>query len=571
MLSNVHVKNFALIDEADIPLAGHLNVLTGETGAGKSILLGAINLALGARTSRDVIRSGADYALAELTFTELGEKVSGVAEELGIDIEDDEIVISRKLMANGKSIVRINGETMNAAAARQLTGELIDIYGQNEHQSLLDTSKHLEFVDRMLGSEAVQLKELILNEFGEYSSIRKELDSLENDPQVRAREIDRIRLEIDEIERAELKDGEEEALRAERKVLANAGLIEEALGNASGFLYNDDGCSDMLSAAIRALSRVSELDENLSGYLDELSDVDSRISDIHREIEDYLASMPESAERLEEVDSRLELIRRLKQKFGNTVEEIYAFCEANKERLDKLSEFENYVDDLESRLGIAERRCREHSEELSRLRRETAQILKKQISSALLELNFNRVSFDICFTKRDDLHPDGIDRAEFMISLNPGEELKSLSKVASGGEMSRIMLAIKSVFARRETIGTLIFDEIDTGISGITAQKVADKLCAISEEHQVICITHLPQIAAMADSHFCVSKSVLGDKTLVSVNELDKQGILAELGRILGGEELSDSVFKAASDIRESAESRKQEIRRNLTINSKKR
>ncbi len=561
MLSNVHVKNFALIDEADIPLADHLNILTGETGAGKSILLGAINLALGARTSRDVIRSGADYALAELTFNDIGGKVSEIAGELGIDIPDDEIIISRKLMANGKSIVRINGETMNAAAARELTGELIDIYGQNEHQSLLDTAKHLEFVDRMLGSEAAQLKEIIAAEYEEYASVRKEIDSLENDPQQRAREIDRISSEIAEIERAELKDGEEEALRAERKVLANAGLIEEALGNAGGYLYNDDGCSDMLSAAIRALSRVSDLDENLSGYLDELSDVDARITDIHREIQDYLDSMPESAQRLEEVDSRLDLISRLKMKFGNTVDEIYAFCEANKEKLVKLSEFENYVDELGDRLEAAQRKCREHSVELSRLRKETAQVLKKQISSALLELNFNRVSFDICFTDREELHADGIDRAEFMISLNPGEELKSLAKVASGGEMSRIMLAIKSVFARRETIGTLIFDEIDTGISGITAQKVADKLCAIADEHQVICITHLPQIAAMADSHFRVSKSVSQDKTTVSVDILDKEGILNELGRILGGDQLSSNVLEAAADIRSSANMRKKEIR----------
>ena len=561
MLSNVHVKNFALIDEADIPLADQLNVLTGETGAGKSILLGAVNLALGARTSRDVIRTGADYALAELTFTELGDKVLGVAEELGIDVEDDEIVISRKLMTNGKSIVRINGETMNAAAARQLTGELIDIYGQNEHQSLTDTAKHLEFVDRMLGAEAVQLKNLIASEYAEYDAIRKELDGLENDPAVRAREIDRLNSEIAEIERAELKDGEEEALKAERKILSNAGLIEEALGNASGFLYNDDGCSDMLSAAIRALSRVGELDENLNGYLEELNEVDSRISDIHREIEDYLESMPESAERLQEVDSRLELYSRLKLKFGSTVEEIYAFCEANRERLGKLSEFENYVDDLESRLAVSERKCREHSEELSRLRHETAQILKKQISAALLELNFNRVSFDICFTQRDELHADGLDRAEFLISLNPGEEPKSLAKVASGGEMSRIMLAIKSVFARRETIGTLIFDEIDTGISGITAQKVADKLCAIADEHQVICITHLPQIAAMADTHYCVSKRVEGDSTTVSVDILEETGILNELGRILGGDQLSSSVLEAAADIRSSADTRKKEIR----------
>ena len=561
MLSNVHVKNFALIDETDIGLAGNLNVLTGETGAGKSILLGAVNLALGARTSRDVIRSGCEFALAELTFTGIGQRAAAAAEELGIDVSDDEIVISRKLMTNGKSIVRINGETMNAAAARSITAELIDIYGQNEHQSLTDTAKHLEIIDRMLGTEAVRLKDLIAEEYGEYSRIRDELDGLENDPALRAREIDRLRAEIDEIERAELKEGEEENLKAERKVLANAGLITEALASACGYLYNDDGVSDMLSAAIKALGRVGELDENLGGYLDELSDIDSRVSDIYREMEDYLGSMPESTERLNEVDERLDLISRLKLKFGNSVEDIYAFCEANKERLEKLSEFESYVGRLEKDLETAGAKCRQHSLELSKLRKDTAAVLKDQICDALAELNFNKVSFEIGFTEREELHADGLDRAEFLISLNPGEELKSLSKVASGGEMSRIMLAVKSVFARRETIGTLIFDEIDTGISGITAQKVADKLCAIAEEHQVICITHLPQIAAMADSHFCVTKTALDNATKVSVDILDESGILNELGRILGGENPSESVLEAAADIKNDAASRKKEIR----------
>ena len=561
MLSNVHVKNFALIDETDIGLAGNLNVLTGETGAGKSILLGAVNLALGARTSRDVIRSGCEFALAELTFTGIGQRAAAAAEELGIDVSDDEIVISRKLMTNGKSIVRINGETMNAAAARSITAELIDIYGQNEHQSLTDTAKHLEIIDRMLGTEAVRLKDLIAEEYGEYSRIRDELDGLENDPALRAREIDRLRAEIDEIERAELKEGEEENLKAERKVLANAELITEALASACGYLYNDDGVSDMLSAAIKALGRVGELDENLGGYLDELSDIDSRVSDIYREMEDYLGSMPESTERLNEVDERLDLISRLKLKFGNSVEEIYAFCEANKERLEKLSEFESYVGRLEKDLETAGAKCRQHSLELSKLRKDTAAVLKDQICDALAELNFNKVSFEIGFTEREELHADGLDRAEFLISLNPGEELKSLSKVASGGEMSRIMLAVKSVFARRETIGTLIFDEIDTGISGITAQKVADKLCAIAEEHQVICITHLPQIAAMADSHFCVTKTALDNATKVSVDILDESGILNELGRILGGENPSESVLEAVADIKNDAAARKKEIR----------
>lgn len=561
MLSNVHVKNFALIDEADIGLNDNLNILTGETGAGKSILLGAINLALGARTSRDVVRANADYALAELTFTGLSRGAVEAANGLGIDTSEDELVISRKLLSTGKSIVRINGETMNAAAAREVTSELIDIYGQNDHQSLLDAARHLDIIDRFLGPEAVTLKTVIAEEYAQYADLVSEKNGLENDPQKRAREIDRLQSEIMEIEQAELKEGEEEELKAERRVLANANLISEALGTACDALYRDNGCSDSMSAAVKALARVSDLDENLGGMLDELGELDSRISDVYRELQDYLDSMPNSMERLTEVDERLDLISHLKSKFGRTVEEIYAFMEENRERLTKLAEFESYVDSLDRRISAVERTCFEHSDELSRLRHEAAEILKRQIATALQELNFNQVRFDIEFTKKDELHADGIDSAEFMISLNPGESLKPLKNVASGGEMSRIMLAIKSVFAKRETIGTLIFDEIDTGISGITAQKVADKLCAIASAHQVICITHLPQIAAMADTHFKVAKHVENDRTIVSIGRMSDRGTLEELGRILSGEELSDSVLEAAADIRDSAMARKNKIR----------
>ena len=561
MLSNVHVKNFALIDEADIGLDNHLNILTGETGAGKSILLGAINLALGARTSKDVVRSSAEYALAELTFTEVSPGAVSAARELGIDCDDDEIVISRKLMSNGRSVVRINGETMNSAAARTVTSELIDIYGQNEHQSLTDTSRHLEIVDRFLGPEAVTLKSQIAGEYADYAALMAERSGMETDPLKRTRRIDLLTSEIREIEQAQLKEGEEEALKAERRILANAALIREALGQTISSLYDEGGASDMLSNALKALGRVGELDENLGTYLDELAEVDLRVSDIYREISDYLDSMPDSEERLNEVDSRLELISDLKRKYGSTVAEIYEFCESERNTLQKLTEFETYLEKLEGRISAAERQCLEHSAELSRLRAEAAQILKNQISKALLELNFNQVRFDIQFARREGLHADGIDTCEFVISLNPGEELKSLARIASGGEMSRIMLAIKSVFARRETIGTLIFDEIDAGISGITAQKVADKLCTIASERQVICITHLPQIAAMADAHFKVEKHVADGCTMVSIKKADEQTTIAELGRILGGESLSETVMEAAQDIRQKALKRQKELR----------
>lgn len=561
MLSNVHVKNFALIDEADIELSKGLNILTGETGAGKSILLGAINLALGARTSKDVVRTNAEYCLAELTFTDFGDSVKKVAAELGIEECEDELVISRKLSTGGKSVIRINGETVSAAQARMLTSELIDIYGQSEHLSLMDEARHLDIVDRFLGPDAVSLKHTIGEEHREYSRLRAEFAGLENDPARRAREIDRIRSEISEIEQAQVREGEEEDLKDERRLLANASLITEALSNVSSYLYGNDGAGDLLSASVKAVGHVSEFDGELGAIYDELCDIDSRISDAYRDCRNYLDGMADPTERLSEADDRLDTIRHIKSKYGNTVEAIEDYLEDDKVQLERLIEFEAYAEKLERDVAGAYRKLEQHAKELSRLRMEASEILKRQIGEALRELNFNQVRFDIEFSQRSEIRSDGADDAAFLISLNPGEELRPITKVASGGEMSRIMLAIKSVFAKKETIGTLIFDEIDAGISGITAQKVSDKLCTIASAHQVICITHLPQIAAMADYHLKVEKNVVMDTTKVTITPLDEAGSLNELGRILSGEELSDSVMKAATDIRNGACSRKVAIR----------
>ena len=561
MLSNVHVKNFALIDEADINLDDNLNILTGETGAGKSILLGAVNLALGSRASKDVIRRDCDFCLAELTFNRLSDQALEAARELGIECDNDEIVVSRKLFTNGKNVIRINSETVSAAAARKLTGELIDIYGQNEHISLLSPSRHLEIIDRFAGEEAEELKSRIRSEYASYKKLRDEYDSLENDPAKRARDIDRLNSEIDEIEAAALKEGEEEKLKAKRRTLMNAGQITEALNYVCGIMYDNDGCSDKISSAIRALTRAEVLDDSLGSYLEELNEIDSRMSDVYRELKDYLDSMPESGEALERTDERLELIIRLKSKFGNSVSQINDYLVNSREELSKLTDFDNYASDLKERTDIAEEHVMDLCRQLSSIRKKAAGSLKEKISEALLDLNINQASFDILINVKEEPHSDGIDSAEFMISLNPGEELKSLSRIASGGEMSRIMLGIISVFAGRETIDTLIFDEIDAGISGIAASKVADKLCSIAGAHQVICITHLPQIASMADAHFKVEKQVEGEKTTVSISRLEEDGIINELSRILGGEEMSGNVLKAAKDIKKAASSRKSELR----------
>ena len=562
MLSNVHVKNFALIDEADITLSDNLNILTGETGAGKSILLGAVGLALGFRTSKDVVRANADYCLSELTFSNINEHVHEIAADMGIDCTDDEIIISRKLMSGGKSIIRINSETVTASAARKITGELIDIYGQHEHISLLDESKHLEIIDRFLGTKASELKTELKVSYQRYAALKAELDGLEYEPAKRARDTDRLSSEIEEIENAHLVPKEEERLKEQRKMLMNSGQIMEALNTACGAIDDNDGCSDRVSAAIRALGHVSEYNEELSGFLDMMSDIDEKLTDVTRAMKEYLDGMSDSQEELENVNLRLDLIYRLKNKFGNTFDEINEYLENAKKELEKLDDFEQYAKKLEIRYKEAEDETSKLAAKLSKLRSNAADVLKKDITKALEDLGFNRTHFDISLTSKDGLHADGTDNASFMISLNPGEEPKPLSKIASCGEMSRIMLAIISVFAGRETIDTLIFDEIDSGISGIAASKVAEKLALISSGRQVICITHLPQIAAMADAHFKVEKSVDDASTSVHIAKLDDKRSTDELARIMGGDKASDSIMKAAGDIKASSGTRKREIRK---------
>lgn len=560
MLANLHVKNFALIDEADIELSGNFNVLTGETGAGKSILLGAVNLALGARTPKDVVRTGADYALAELTFTGIGRETVDKCTELGITVEDDELVISRKLMAGGKSIVRVNGETLNATTVREITSDLIDIYGQNEHQSLADRHRQLGLVDRYCGADAHKLLAEVASAFDEYSALKREREGLDDDPASRQRTIDLIDYEIDEIEQAEFKEGEEDELKDEHRRLANAHVIAEQLGTASEAL-GDDGCGGMIATALKALSRIAEFDDTLSGYYDTLADIDGCFSDLHRDISSYIDDMPDSEERLREVEDRLDLISRLKNKYGGSVETINRYAAERAAEREKLLSFESYVASLDRRLAEAERRLKECSGSLSECRRKGAAALAARISTALADLNFNRTVFEIALSDRGSYSAEGTDETEFMISLNPGEDPKPLARVASGGELSRIMLAVKSVMAIRDDIDTLIFDEIDTGISGRTAQMVAEKLAAISGVHQVICITHLPQIASMADTHLAIAKTADESSTHVHIRDISGEEITRELGRMLGGAEITASVLDSAREIKRLADERKAAVR----------
>ena len=561
MLTNIHVKNFAIIDEADIDLADNLNIFTGETGAGKSLLLGALNMALGARTQKDIVRNDADFALSELTFSDVSEKAKDLLEKEGYTAED-EVVISKKLLSNGRSVVRVNGETASAGLVKELAGVLIDIYGQNEHQSLLKKENQLSIVDEFAGKDLSELKGKLKEEYKTYSDLKKEFESLNDDEQARKRREDLLEYEIDEIENAALKDGEEEELKDRHRFLANARLITEGLGEAYEALTGDGRASDSLSEAIRALSRISEYDDRLSEMTDALSDIDSVLSDSIRDIGDFQNSLPDDSRELEEVEERLDLISKLKSKYGATVELINRYYEEAKKELERLSDYEGYSKKLKTDLAESEKRLTALCKDATKKRKAAAEKLGAKIMEALAELNFNQTEFKIEISEKDGYTANGKDECTFMMSMNPGESTRPLMDVASGGELSRIMLGIKSVMAGKDSVGTLIFDEIDAGISGRTAQKVSEKLSKIATEHQVIRITHLAQIASMADSHYEIIKRVEDGRTKTSIHRLDDKEIKNELARLIGGAELTDKVYESAEEMKKLADARKQEIRR---------
>ena len=561
MLSGLHVRNFALIDEADITFEKGLNIITGETGAGKSIILGAIMTALGERSGKGIIKEGAESALCELEFTGIGQEAKRLCEEEQVDVDDDSVVISRKIMANGRSVTRVNGETVSASTSREIAAALIDIYGQDEHRSLADSRSQLAILDRFCGSEATGL----LGEISEHLSLKKryeeELEALPSDEAVRAREIDRLEFEIGEIEDAAVREGEEEDLKARFKVLASARTIKENLFGAGEALRGESGASDGTAAALRFLAHMSDMSDDLKDLYDRAADIDSMIGDLYSDIERVAESIDDDEEKLAEVDKRLDLISHIKSRYGRDVSEIEAYLESDKKALERIMECDAEIGRLKKLIEESAENAQLAAGKLSKLRHTRAVKLTSLIVTALEDLGFNRISFDIELKDAGTVRENGSDEIEFMISLNPGAAPAPLARVASGGELSRIMLAIKSVMAHAEEIDSLVFDEIDTGISGRTAQKVAEKLAVISSATQVICITHLSQIAAMADEHILIEKSVESDTTRIDVTPLDEQGINKELTRMLSGTLVTRTVEEGARELKELADSRKKELR----------
>lgn len=549
MLTELHVKNLALIKEEEIEFDKGLNILTGETGAGKSIILGALSLALGGKVEKDMLRDPSKEALAEAVFS-VGEKEAQELMALDIEVYDGEVILSRKI-TESRTTARINGETVPAPVLKKAGAILIDIYGQNEHQSLLNVKKHKELLDEYAASELASVLPDLKEAYSEYTAKTKELSGADIDESERKREASFLAHEVEEIEQAALKPGEDEEVETEYRRLTNSQKINVALSAAYQLTGGDDGASasDMTGRAVRELDAVMEYDDKIKELLNALSDADAILSDFNRDIASYMADSAFDQAHFDETEARLDLINDLKGKYGSTIEEINAALEDKKQRLEKLADYDAYLAELKSSQKKAEECLIKLCEKATEIRKKCAKDLTEKVKKNLLDLNFLDVQFDVYFTK-GDYTATGWDNCEFLISTNPGEPLRPLIKVASGGEMSRIMLALKTVLAEQDDIDTMIFDEIDAGISGRTAQSVAEKLKYISANHQVICITHLPQIAAQSDRYFRIEKTSDGRETVSAITPLDEDGIIEELSRMLGGTVISDTVRENAKEMR---------------------
>ncbi|MCI5860563.1 MAG: DNA repair protein RecN [Blautia sp.] len=552
MLLNIHVKNMALIDEADIDLTEGLNILTGETGAGKSIIIGSVNVALGLAGFKGFAREDAAFALAELVFSVDNEKQRKALEKLDLSLEDDQIIISRRLV-NGRSVSKVNGETVPVSLVRQVSEILIDIHGQHEHQALLHQKNHLAILDAFAGEVLSGPAGEVRTLYREYDALDKKLKETDLSETARAKEMDFLAFEVGEIEDAAMKPGEDEVLEQAYRRQVNSQRIMEGVTEAETLTGSDfGGAAELVSRAYRSLSTASAYDEKLESITAELADIDNLLNDFHRELKDYQESISFDAESFQQTEDRLNLLNHLKAKYGGSIEKVLSYKKEKEERLEELAHYEAYRQRLKKELEQKKTELLKACGKVSEIRKQAAELLAGKITAVLQDLNFLDVQFSIDFQETAP-GPEGFDEICFLISMNPGQPLQPLQKVASGGELSRVMLAIKTVLADKDAVGTMIFDEIDVGISGRTAQKVSEKMAVIARSRQVICITHLAQIASMADTHFCIEKKLVGQEAKTFIRRLSDEESIEELARILGGAEITKTVRQSAREMKELA------------------
>lgn len=556
MLENLHVKNLALIEEEDITFLDGLHILSGETGAGKSIILGALGLALGGKVLKDMLRDPGKEALVEAVFRITRDSQRKQLAELDIEPYDDEVILSRKI-TESRSVAKINGEMVPAIKMKEVGDIFLDIHGQNDHQSLLHKKKHLEMLDEYAKNEVGPLKERMQTAYKTYAAKQqewKEANQLDGD---REREISFLEYEIKEITEANLEIGEDARFENQYRRLSNSKRIMEALSEAYQQTSGSDGASEQVGRAVQRLHQILSYDEALEPMFESLNDIDSLLSDFNRDLSQYMAETEFDEEMFAQIDGRLNEINRLKDKYGATIEDILAAKQEKEDRLEKLMHHEAYLAKLTQALNDAKKEAEDAAFALSGMRKRYAKELSGKVEEALMDLNFLDVHFSMEFLQTDHIGADGYDDAQFMIRTNPGEPIRPLKDIASGGEMSRIMLAIKTVLAEHDDIDTLIFDEINAGISGRTAQAVSEKLHLVAKEHQVICITHLPQIAAMADHHYLIQKDVVGNETISSIEALSYHDSIKELARMLGGTTITQTVLDNAKEMKDLAQGKK--------------
>lgn len=551
MLESLHVKNLALIDEAEVLFGKGLNILTGETGAGKSIIIGSINLALGAKADRELIRTGAAYALVELVFLVEERSQREAIEALELPLEDNRVILQRRIMEN-RSVSKVCGETVTARQLKQLAEILIDIHGQHEHQSLLKAARQMEILDAYAGGSLAEKKDLLREIYRQYLEAARELAESETDEETRKRECALAEFECAQIEEASLVSGEDEELEKAYRRMNNARKIEEAAAAAHALCgYENDGAGSAIGRALREIRSVSAYDETLREYERQLLDIDSLLNDYNRGMAAYLAGLAFDGAAFEQTETRLNLLNHLKTKYGSSVEDILAYQAKARETIEKYRDYDVYREKLTGRVEDLRKKALLLCREVSDLRRKNADTLSEQMRQALLDLNFAQAAFEIRVEGgEENMGENGWDRVCFLLSTNPGEPLKELSQTASGGELSRIMLALKTVLADKDDIETLIFDEIDAGISGRTAWKVSEKMGILGKSHQLICITHLPQIAAMADMHFVIEKQVTDGRSLTDIRELSSEESVGELARMLGGDQITDAALQNANEMK---------------------
>lgn len=557
MLYTLHVKNLALIKEQEIEFGKGLNILTGETGAGKSVVIGSVNLALGGKADGSLIRTGEEYALVELTFGIESDAQRKLLEEMDIPIEEDgSLTIQRKLMGN-RSVSKVGGETVTARQLKEISNILINIHGQNDHQELLHKKKHMEILDDYCMDRLKDLFDELSTEYKKMKDISDKLSETEIDEASRIREQELLEFEVQEISDAAVVPGEDDKLENAYHKMVNSRKISEAAYGAAAMTGSGDSeesASDIIGRAVRELSSVASYDQELQGLLDQLSDVENLLSDFNRSLSGYIKNLEFDDEEFKVTEDRLNLINHLKDKYGGSLEAVQKALDEKQERLDTLSDLDQYRSRLTKEYETAKKEVLELCGKISAIRKDGAKALSQKLKEALIDLNFLDVRFEIeVRSDEENASSRGYDDVEFMISTNPGEALRPLEKIASGGELSRIMLALKTVVADKDDISTLIFDEIDAGISGKTAWKVSRKLGELAKDHQIICITHLPQIAAMADTHFMIEKGLDEGRTVTGIFALDEEASTGELARLLGGEKLTEATLQNAREMRKEA------------------